>query len=189
MNVYTHKPIPAFILQHPRFSLADRVLFAYMMYANEEGECFVSSANIAILVGEVGPDGEPTEQNLVNIRKARHSLMAAKTYKDGSTSTPSLVHVKKPTKRGRHQDVYVVTPVTLSGKAIDLMSMWGGKKKESAHAYANVQWRAPVTEGKVGEEIDLTGQEFSLDDLLGETSAPLEDGFDLDTLLDESPGA
>jgi len=96
--------IPIRMLQHPAIPLRSRILLAYSTFlANGQESSWASSRHIAFMVGLVGPDGEPTEQQYRAIRNARAALMR------GNGNSPKSLGWERKTGRGeRSRDEYKV---------------------------------------------------------------------------------
>ena len=166
--VYSGRVIPLRMFQHPWLSVSDRLLLAYSTFADSTGRATISTRNVAILIGLVGEDGEPTKADLIQLRNAR-ALLAKKGH---------LLHVEEERKGRRHLDSYYLQgdPVTPGA-----MALWNaaGARMAAPCEYRDVSW------GSAPAEADLDDG-FEIDDLIGmsgEKEIPEEDLEEIDALL------
>lgn len=171
--IYGGRTIPLKMFQHEWLSVSDRMLLVYSTFADETGKTTISTRNIAVLIGLVGEDGEPTKSDIVQLRNAR-ALLVKKGH---------LVHSTEARKHRRHLDVY-----TLKGKAVskEAMDLWNGigSRQRTPCEYKDAGWGSPAT-APPKVKIDVEDG-YDLEDLLGEagTLDAEEDEVDLDDLDD-----
>ena len=139
------KLIPINVLQHPALSLPARLLLLAQMFASFEGDFFIGTDKIAVILGLAEDEESVTDAHRLAIRQARTVLGKETKDKDGNTIRgAALLHEKRKTKGGKSRDVWKVVESPMTQASLEVLSSMGRSSNGVRTQYSGHTYQSPV---------------------------------------------